>query len=303
MSNDKRENVQISPATKRLVPNFKLCKTMPVLSEEKYTRMIEGGKTRNCIEKRNYKKKYTICTVYKVSNAEGYDNTDPLDLFDYSVLSVCISNFAAGNQCITPAIIYRGLTGKVTKGSNIRPSKDQLVEILNSITKLMGTIIDIDESEPNAAFKYCKGRNPVTRSAILPCKYTTTTVNGQDANTVISFDRESPFMIIARDRKQLLTYDTALLDVPEMQNTKMNIMLKNYAMIRVSEIKLHKMTPTLTFADVFKKCRIENASRKVKMDARNTLIKFFEHLKAKEIIKTFELTKRANAFYSIKFTY
>ena len=110
-------------------------------------------------------------------------------------------------------------------------------------------------------------------------------------------------MIIARDRKQLLTYDAALLDVPDMQNTKMNIMLKNYAMIRVSEIKLHKMTPTLTFTDVFKKCRIENATRDKKGDARNTLIKLFEQLKAKGIIKTFELTKRANAFYSIKFTY
>jgi len=241
------ENVQIFPATKRIVPNFKLCKTMPVLSEEKYARMVEGGKLRNYIEKRNYKKKYTIRTVYKVSNAEGYDNTDPLDLFDYSVLSVCISNFDAGNQCITPAIIYRGLTGKVTKGSNIRPSKDQLTDILNSITKLMGTIIDIDESEPNEAFKYCKGRNPVTHSAILPCQYTTTTVNGQDADTIIKFDRESPFMIIARDRRQLLTYDDVLLDVPDMQNTKMNIMLKNYAMIRISEIKLHKMPPDSHF--------------------------------------------------------
>ena len=40
--------------------------------------------------------------------------------------------------------------------------------ILNSVTKLTGTIIDIDESDINAVFNYDKDREPITRSAILP---------------------------------------------------------------------------------------------------------------------------------------
>lgn len=38
------------------------------------------------------------------------------------------------------------------------------------------------------------------------------------------------------------------------------------------------------------------------MNARDALIKLFEHLQGKKVIKSFELTKRDDAFYSIKFS-
>lgn len=46
-------------------------------------------------------------------------------------------------------------------------------------------------------------------------------------------------MTIARDRKQLLQYDVSLLDVPGVQNTWINIMIKNYGMRRITESKAH----------------------------------------------------------------
>ena len=83
----------------------------------------------------------------------------------------------------------------------------------------------------------------------------------------------------------------------------MNISLKNYVMQRIQEIKLHKLMPIITFDDVFHKCRIDNASRDKKLDARNNIVKFLEHLKSNSEIKDFLLTKKGNAFYSIKFSY
>ena len=74
-------------------------------------------------------------------------------------------------------------------------------------------------------------------------------------------------------------------------------------MQRIQEIKLHKLMPIITFDDVFHKCRIVNASRKTKLDARNTIVEFLEHLKKHSEIKDFELTKKGNAFYSVKFSY
>ena len=173
---------------------------------------------------------------------------------------------------------------------------------MNSIQKLMSTIIWIDDSEVNEKLNYGESVNSKKCSSILPAYFVEKTVNGQNATTIY-FDRESPLMEIGRSRKQLLTYETALLNVPKQNNTPMNIALKNYAMTRVQEIKLHKLTPTLTFNDVFKKCHIENASRDKKADARNNLIKFFEHLQSKGEINSFEVTKKANSFYSIKFSY
>lgn len=142
----------------------------------------------------------------------------------------------------------------------------------------------------------------IKKSVVLPCYRAEVTINGQTSD-VICFDRESPFLIQANLKKQMWTYDAELLDVPHQQNTPLNIAAKNYVMRRMQEIKLHKMTPTLTFADIFKKCRIEKTSNDKKMNVRTTIIKLFEHLKAKNHIKSFEIIKNHNTFYSVKFTY
>ena len=294
------ENLQIYPIKKRLVTNFKLCKILYNLDQEKYDRMIVAGKRRRIVEKRNHKKFGDLFTVYKVSNADGFDNDDPLNEFDYAVFSVCISYFDAGYSYITLAIIYRALTGK---GNTAKLRPDLRNAILNSLKKLIGTVIEIDETDVNAAFKYADFNHSKHVSAILPAHFDDKIINGNDAS-VVYFDRESPLMEIARARKQLLTYEVALLDAPGIRNTVMNIMLKSYVMRRVVEIKLHKkLRPILTFDDIFKKCRIENAHREIKMNARNTVVKLFEHLQAEGFIKSFELTKEVNAFYSIRFIY
>lgn len=303
MEKEIKINIQFYPSKKRLVPNFKLCKVLPTLSEEKYARMVVEGKSRGIVEKKNYKKLGDIVTTYRISNVEGYDNTDPLNIFDYAVYSVCISNFAVGNFCITLAVIYRGLTGKVSKGGKGKIPPDMRKAIINSLKKLMGTIIEIDETQTNAAFNYSDTNNSIKCSSILPAYFDERTINGQDA-TVIYFDRESPLMEIARNRKQLLTYDIFLLDVPGQKNTLINIMLKNYVIIRVVEIKGHKqLRHIITFADVFGKCHLENAHAEIKRRAREVIIELFEHLKAKGFIKSFEVIKKGNAFYSINFTY
>lgn len=294
------ENVQIYPIKKRTVTNFKIAKVLYNLNQEKYDSMVVAGKRRRVVEKRNHKKFGNLFTVYKLSNADGYDNDDPLNEFDYAVFSVCISYFDAGCKCITLAILYRALTGK---GNTYRLTPDLRDDILNSLKKLIGTVIEIDASDVNAAFKYADCDHSKHISAILPAHFDDKIINGNDAS-VVYFDRESPLMEIARNRKQLLKYEVALLDAPGIRNTFMNIMLKSYVMRRVVEIKYHKkLRPILTFADIFKKCRIGNASRDTKMNARNTIVKFFEHLQAEGFIKSFELTKDSNAFYSIRFIY
>ena len=63
-------------------------------------------------------------------------------------------------------------------------------------------------------------------------------------------------MQVAREREQILSCEAKLLDVPDQRNTWVNIALKNYAMSRIQEIKLHKLHRTLTFADIFTKIRI-----------------------------------------------
>ena len=104
----------------------------------------------------------------------------PLSEFDRAVLSVCAVYFDAGFTHITVAMIFRSLTGK--KDSDAQPYSDQYYAILHSITKLMGTLISIDDSETNELLGYEQGKS-ITCSAILPAQFIETNVNGQKTAT------------------------------------------------------------------------------------------------------------------------
>lgn len=297
-----KNNVQIYPNKQRIVPNCKIAKVITNLDDTQFDKMLQGNK-RGLIEMKNHKKHGKITTLYTIVNNDQSNDTDPLSEFDRAVLSVCVSEWEAGNRHTTPAIILRGLTGKNTKNGNGNLHKDQRAAILHSVQKMMGLIINIDLSNVNQKLNYNGGQVQKITEAILPCKHVSTSINGQIVDDTIVFLDESPIMKVARDRKQILTFDSELLDIPNQNNTQMNITVKNYAMCRVQECILHKLQPTITFNDLFEKCRISNAHGEIKRRAREVLIAFFEHLKSKGVISSFELVKKSTAFYSIKFTF
>ena len=294
-------NIQLYPAKVRVVPNVKLIKNISKLSAESYQDMLNGGNG-GIIEKRNHKKFGDVITTYKIVNADGYDDESPLTELDAAILSACISEQKVGNENTTSAIILRALTGKVGK-HDAEPKANQREAILHSVTKLMQTIIDIDLSEANKALGYNNGKPQQLRAPILPCEFVTIEINGLLVNDVIHFYRESPIMTIAEQRNQILRYNTELLDVPGQNNTPLVIVLKNYIMRRIAEIKLHNMLPTFTFDDIFKRARIFDANKHVKFDARNTVEKFFAHLQKKATVKNFELVKKGNQIHAVTFTF
>ena len=291
----KKMRAQIYPSKIRVELNEKLIRVVFKLSERGVSRLL-NGETFHAIEKHDYKKHGDVRTAYQILNV-----LRPFTMFDRAVLSVCISEWLEGNRYTTPAIIYRALTGKVS--TKAVPSKIQLATILDSVRILMNRFIIYNTKELCELLGYNDGQ-PITKNdVLLPSWFAeATTVNGNDA-TVIFFDRECPLLEIAQAKRQILTYDTHLLDVPNQNNTPMNIELKNYSMIRIQEIIAHRLMPVITFSDVFSKCRIEDAGLKTKLDARNNLLKFFEHLQSKGVINSFTLTKKGNTFHSIKITY
>ena len=67
-------------------------------------------------------------------------------------------------------------------------------------------------------------------------------------------------------------------------------------------MKLHRnMTPTLTFADIFRKCRLAELSRELKRDARNSVINYVKYLKGINFIQNFKIQKRGNAICGVTF--
>ena len=221
-------------------------------------------------------------------------------MFDRFVLAVCISEWLAGNRYTTVAIIYRALTGKIGKKDS-KPSVTQRKAIIESLEILMSRIVDYGAEDICQVMGYNNGNPFVGKAPLLPATYIDFSALNGESDTLIFFTDEPPLLKMAQIKKQLVSYNALLLDMPS-QNTPMNIASKNYTMLRIQEIILHKqLTPTITFADVFKKLRIENAHVEIKRRIREYIIAFFEHLKTEGVVKSFEVVKHGNTFYGIKF--
>lgn len=302
------QNFQIYPSKKLYIPDDVFSKKLFNLTDEDYRQAIEEEKTLRVTEKKNHKKFGDITTPFRIriDDNNGFTLSEPLDQFHFALLCGYISEFYVGNPISTPSIVHRAITGKV--GTDATPHKDQLTDILTGTDKLMRTQLGINMTD------YCQKLNREKEnpykivSAILPCKrITETTINGNESHTIIYFDRESPLWEIATKIKnsQVLSCEASLLDVPNMQNTRMNIGVKFYTLRRILESKAHprQMVPIITFADVFEKCRLEKASRMIKLRARDVIIEFFEHLQDKNFIKSFQINKNGARPYSISLSF
>lgn len=297
------ENVQIYPATIRVEPNDKASKMLFNINPEHFAKMIQKNARQGVIEKKNHKKHGKIKSTFQLYNENGYTQILQLTEFDRAVLSVCISEWENGNRYTTPAIIYRGLTGKTTDGGNGKIQTDQRAAILQSIDKLMCTLYDPQIVEAYEKLKYDTTQaEKIVKAPLLPCKRTQKTVNGKVAD-LIYFTDEPATLTIANIKSQIIRYPVELLDVPNQQNTPRIIAVKNYILRRVFEIQNHKMTPTITLDDVFTKIRITDADSKIKSRVREYINVFFEHLQKKGVIKSFQWTKKGNKFYSVNFTF
>ena len=301
-----KNNVQIYPSKIVRVPNDRISKIIFNLTEAEYLQIIEQQAPLHVTEMRKHKKFGEIITPIKISLEEAdVSITEPLDQFDCAVLSVCISEWEYGNRYTTPAIIYRALTGKVEKGTNAKIRVDQLTAITHSIKKLMRTQLDINFSDACEQLNYNDGVAKKILTNVLPCKQVDYTINGQKT-TIIELLSESPLWTVAHLKNdQIISFETALLDMPNQNNSPMLITIKHYVIHRVMEIKAHakQMTPTITFADVFQKCRLENVDNKTKQRVRKFIEAFFEHLRQNKVINSFQLKKRDTGFHAISFTF
>lgn len=297
--------VQVTPSTECVELNDVIVKYLFTFGPKSFQKAL-NGKTFKVLQKKKSKKHDAVISDINIYNADGYDDANPLTEFDRAVLGVIISEYLSGNRYTTVNIIFRALIGKVGNvGIVPRPNQKQAIE--NSIEKLMGTIVDFEKiADSQNQMDYIDkfgNKLRLKKSNLLSADILDAKINGQELDDVIFFKANSPLFDIADQKNQIVRYPHALLDVPNLNNTPRIISLKKYVMRRICEIKLHKqMTPTITFDDVFTKCRMTNSPRNVKMDARNAIVKLFQHLKEQNFITDFQLVQARNKFVSVKFT-
>ena len=297
--------VQITPSSICVEPNDAFVKSVFKASKSAYAQLL-GGKFYNVKEKRKTKKKDAVFSKFEVQNVAGYENDSPLSEFDRAVLGIIISEYLFDNLYTTVNIIHRALIGKPGK-VGIVPRQNQKEAIINSVIKLMSTVVDFSGvNDSLKELKYTdKNGNEITLRAsnLLLADIIDAKINGQVMEGVIFFKDNSPPFQIADAKDQVIRYSHALLNVPNQNNTPLVIALKKYVMRRICEIKLHKnLTPTITFDDVFTRCRLGKVSRDQEHNARKVILKFLEHLKGQKFITDFEVKKRGNVKYGVTFS-
>ncbi len=298
--------IQIIPSSECVEPNDAFIKGLFRYGNQAYRNALQG-KLYRIKERKETQKRDAVFSLMNINNVEGYEDDSPLDEFDRAVLGVIISEYLVGNRYTPVNIIHRALIGKVGEVAII-PYRNQKEALVSSVIKLMGTVADFShaaDSLKEMNYRDKDGNEIVLRASnLLSADIIDAKINGQIMEGVIFFKQNSPLFHIADAKDQVIRYPHALLNVPNQNNTPLIIKLKKYVMRRICEIKLHQnLTPTITFDDIFMRCRLVNANKFKRQDARNAILNFFEHLKAQNFISDFEVKKRGNVRYGVTFSF
>ena len=278
--------------------NDKLTKTVFSLSAEEYFDVLQKGISIAVTETIMRGKK--IQTHFTLNGGGFATLKGPLNEYDRAIFDVCNSARENNFIGITRDSLFRILTGG--KNKNTRPTPSQAIAIFESLKRLM-TVIEIDFSHTREKIPKYKDIPDKIISPILPCIILhNVLVNGQ-RTTLVRFTDESPLIKIARVKKQIINYYVSLRDITNQNNTPLVIMIKSYVIRRVLEIVLHKMTPTITFDDLFKHCELTDANRWQKQDARKIVLSVMNNLQSEGFIKSFALNKKGDSYYSVTITF
>lgn len=185
-------------------------------------------------EKRGSKKQLDI--LYSIDFEElessGIKITKRLLPFDKRVYIAVSALFNAGNNVITMTQIHYAM------GNTTRPKGEQLTKIKNSVYKMTGARISVDNTSEAATYKrYGKF---VYSGSLLPIETVERyNVQGAFTDAAIHIFREPPLVSFAKQRQQITTVSVKLLQSP-VSKTDTNLMIDDYLIERISRAKTGK---------------------------------------------------------------
>lgn len=135
--------------------------------------------------------------------------------------------YNAGNEVVTITQIHYAM------GNAGLPNKAQIDKINESITKMAGAKIHVDNQAEADAYNYKAFRYD---ASLLPMERCSAIVNGQTVNAAIHLFREPPLMSFAKERGQVTAFKASLLQSP-ISKTEANLKLEDYLITRISRSK------------------------------------------------------------------
>ena len=162
----------------------------------------------------------------------GIQVTKKLTSFDKRVYTAVASLYNAKNENLPVQTIYKHMGYKGRAGTTDKE------KIRNSLLKMMGALITIDNSAEASRYNYPLYRYHgalLQAEMIEKCE-----VNGGIADAVIHILKEPALMAFARGRDQIATVSLEMLQTP-LSKTEENLSIEDYLIWRIKRAK-HKKT-------------------------------------------------------------
>lgn len=209
----------------------------------------------------------------------GIKITKKLLPYDKRVYIAISALYNAGNSYITLTQIYYAM------GNTGKPSTNQLEKINESVTKMRGANIFIDNIQESEAYNYLRFKHT---GYLLPAEITTATINGQLAESAIHILREPPVMTFAKQRKQITTITVKVLQSP-ISKTDANLLIDDYLIERIAKAKRSGQSCKILYDTLYDHAQITTYKQKAR--APEKIKTYLDHYAACGMIAAYKMGK------------
>lgn len=221
------------------------------------------------------------------------NNISPLDMVHY--LGVC-RLFDNGTRTFTPGMLVRStyIDNKKTVTENQRN------EAIESVNKLMRTVIDIDVSEDYRAYHMIgKDEELFLGENMLHARRARLRHSNGSISWGYEILRQPVLDVHAFNLKQIDRLDNELV---ETSGGKEDLLLTNYLSIRLAGLmnNKNKISNTILLETVYKHMDIKEPNRQKRAQIRNKIEGRLTEWEDKEIIKSYEFLKEGNKITKFK---
>ena len=167
-----------------------------------------------------------------------------------------------------------------------RPAATDIEKINNSITKMSKAHVTVDNLGETQ--KHKKQEHFSYDSPLLPCERIQGYVNGQLTEGILHIFREPPVMSFAKAHGQLTTIKPTLLQSP-ISKTRSNILLEDYLIERIAQIKTGRSPAKILLSTVYEKTEITTVKQRQR--APEKIEKILDHFRRQGFIKSYKMDK------------
>ena len=208
---------------------------------------------------------------------DGIKITKKLLPFDKRVYIAIAALYNAGNNYITLTQIYYAM------GNTGKPSKNQLEKINDSVTKMKGADVFLDNIRETESYNYLRFKY---QGYLLPAEIVTATINGQLSESAIHLFREPPIVSFAKQRKQITTITVKVLQSP-ISKTDANLLIDDYLIERIAQAKSGRQPKKILYDTLYEYAQI--TTPKQKQRAPDKIKTYLEHYKACGLIAAYKM--------------